>query len=111
MKAFPARLFWQPIFYPVLNIQYAIEIAERWNMRDRDSDGAGFVTGFEIPNDFFQTFEVQTVGMPHHQELWVPAEDLEIFNSKIVSGIRVEKAFMGSQFKVTEKIRSVLTVE
>jgi hypothetical protein len=29
MKRFPPRLFWQRIFYPVLNFQYAAEIAER----------------------------------------------------------------------------------
>jgi hypothetical protein len=34
MKRFPPRLFWQPIFYPVLNFQYAAEIAEQWNMGD-----------------------------------------------------------------------------
>ncbi|HEY9046479.1 MAG TPA: hypothetical protein VIN08_11315, partial [Ohtaekwangia sp.] len=73
MKYFPPRLFWQPIFYPVLNFQYAAEIAERWNMGDAESDGAGFVTSFEIPEVYFQKFEIQTVGLAHHQELWVPA--------------------------------------
>jgi hypothetical protein len=108
MKAFPPRLYWQPIFYPVLNLKYAIEIAERWNMRDKESDGVGFVTSFEIPEEYFKLFEIQTVGMPHHQELWIPAEQLEEFNSKILNGIRVEKAFIGNEFKVTEKIQSVL---
>lgn len=74
MKRFPPRLFWQPIFYPVLNFQYAAEIAERWNMRDKESDGVGFVTSFEIPEDYFLTFKVETVGLSYHQELWVPAE-------------------------------------
>lgn len=108
MKAFPPRLHWQPIFYPVLNFKYAAEIAERWNMRDKESEGVGFVTSFEIPEDYFKRFEIQTVGMPHHQELWVPAEELEEFNSNILNGIRVEKAFIGNEFKVTEKIQSVL---
>lgn len=109
MKHFPARLHWQPIFYPVLNIEYAIEIAERWNMRDQDSDGAGFVTSFEIPEEYFRGFEVQTVGMPHHQELWVLAEQLGEFNGKIAYGICVEKSFIGKQFSMTEKIQSILT--
>lgn len=30
-KAYPPRLEWQPIFYPVLNEKYACEIAEQWN--------------------------------------------------------------------------------
>jgi hypothetical protein len=108
MKYFPPRLYWQPIFYPVLNIEYASEIAERWNMGDIDSNGAGFVTAFEIPETYFLQFQVQTVGMTHHQELWVLAEQLDEFNQKIVNGIRVEKAFMGNQFKVNDKIKKVL---
>ena len=35
--AFPPRLPEQPIFYPVLNEQYACEIAERWNTKDARS--------------------------------------------------------------------------
>jgi hypothetical protein len=108
MKRFPPRLFWQPIFYPVLNFQYAAEIAERWNMHDAESDGVGFVTKFEIPEDFLQTFEIQTVGLDYHQELWVPAAQLEEFNDKIVNGIRVSKAFIGSKFVMPDKIKSVL---
>lgn len=111
MKRFPPRLFWQPIFYPVLNLQYAVDIAEGWNMRDVESDGVGFVTAFEIPDDYFSKFEVQTVGLTHHQELWVPAEQLDEFNDKIVNGIRVEKAFMGRKFSVTEKIQKVFSVD
>ena len=109
MKRFPPRLFWQPIFYPVLNIEYAIEIAEGWNMRDRESDGAGFVTAFEIPDSYFKTFQVQTVGLGHHKELWVPAEQLEEFNEQILNGIRIEKAFMGKKFSPTDKLAALLS--
>ena len=108
MKRFPPRLFWQPIFYPVLNFQYAAEIAEGWNMRDVDSDGVGFVTAFEVPEDYFRWFQVQTVRLDHHQELWVPAEQLDEFNDMIVNGIRVEKAFIGSKFVVTDKLKQVI---
>lgn len=108
MKFFPPRLFWQPIFYPVMNIQYAIEIAEGWNMRDRESDGAGFVTSFDLPEVYLQKFPVQTVGMDHHQELWVPAEELDEFNSKIVNGITVERTFIGKRFVIPEAISKVL---
>ena len=108
MKRYPPRLYWQPIFYPVLNFQYAAEIAERWNMVDEDSDGVGFVTAFEIPEEYFNLFQVQTVGLAHHQELWVPATQLEEFNDAIVNGIRVEKAFIGKKFAISDKIRTVL---
>lgn len=37
-RRFPPRLDEQPIFYPVCNERYAIEIAERWNAK---SDGGG----------------------------------------------------------------------
>ncbi len=110
MKRFPPRLGWQPIFYPVLNVQYAIEIAEGWNMRDPEGDDAGFVTAFEIPEMYFRMFEVQTVGLSHHQELWVPAEQLDEFNDKIVDGIRVARAFVGRKFVMSESIRQVLPV-
>jgi hypothetical protein len=110
MKRFPPRLFWQPIFYPVLNFQYAAEIAECWNMGDVESDGVGFVTAFEIPDEYFRKFQVQTVGLDHHQELWVPAEQLDEFNNMIVDGIRIEKAFLGNKFILTDKIAEVLPV-
>jgi hypothetical protein len=108
MKRYPPRLYWQPIFYPVLNFQYAAEIAERWNMVDEDSDGVGFVTAFEIPEEYFKLFQVQTVGLVHHQELSVPATQLEEFNDAIVNGIRVEKAFIGKRFAISDKIKNVL---
>lgn len=47
--AFPPRLFWQPIFYPVLNEHYAIQIAREWNARDGNS---GYVTRFRVRSDF-----------------------------------------------------------
>lgn len=108
MKRFPPRLFWQPIFYPVLNVEYATEIAERWNMRDPESDGVGFVTAFEIPEDYVNKFPIQTVGLCHHQELWVPAEELEDFNDKIANGIRVLKSFIGSKFIMPDKIKNIV---
>lgn len=40
-KEFPPRLPEQPIFYPVLNEEYACEIAEKWNTKA--GDGKGYV--------------------------------------------------------------------
>jgi hypothetical protein len=48
MKAFPPRLPEQPIFYPVLNEEYATQIARDWNVTD---SGAGYVTRFAIRSD------------------------------------------------------------
>jgi hypothetical protein len=97
-KAYPPRLSWQPIFYPVLNFEYAAQIAREWNTADPNSGYAGFVTAFEIPAEYFKKFEVQNVGGAQHNELWVPAEELEEFNSKIITGIQVEAAFYAPAF-------------
>ena len=36
-QKFPPRLSWQPIFYPVLSEQYAVQIARDWNTNDPNS--------------------------------------------------------------------------
>ena len=86
---FPPRLAWQPIFYPVLNQRYAEEIAGKWNTKDADSGYIGYVTRFEIDDNYIAAFPVHTVGASYHQELWIPAEELEIFNSKIIGKIEI----------------------
>ena len=84
---YPPRLPEQPIFYPVLNERYAREIAEKWNKRYADSQYTGFVTTFEIDDAYISQFPVQTVGASYHQELWIPAEELENFNHHIIGTI------------------------
>lgn len=83
---FPPRLPEQPIFYPVLNEEYARQIAERWNVNE---SGGGFVTRFEVDSEFVSKYPVQTVGSRIHQELWVPADELDEFNRHIVGLIEV----------------------
>lgn len=97
-RSFPPRLSWQPIFYPVLDYEYACTIARDWNTNDDANGNVGYVTQFEIPEDYFKNFEVQNVGAPNHNEIWVPAEQLDVFNSKIIDGIKVIKAFYGEKF-------------
>ena len=46
--------------------------------------------------------------MDFHQELWVPAEQLDEFNDKIVNDIRVSHAFIGRQFNMPDKLKSIL---
>jgi len=96
-KAYPPRLPQQPIFYPVLNQEYAEYIAKEWNTKDIASGFAGFVTMFEIDDPYARQFKVQTVGNQTHQELWVPAEELEEFNRHIIDRIQVINAFYGPQ--------------
>ena len=87
--AYPPRLPEQPIFYPVLNERYAREIAEKWNKRYADSQYTGFVTTFEIDDAYISQFPVQTVGASYHQELWIPAEELENFNHHLIGTISI----------------------
>lgn len=86
---FPPRLPIQPIFYPVLYFEYAEQIARDWNTRDRASGNVGYVTKFEVDTEFLTRYEIQVVGASHHQEYWIPAEDLADFNAHIVGEIEV----------------------
>lgn len=95
-RAFPPRLPDQPIFYPVLNAPYAEEIARDWNTRTNSL--CGFVTEFEVNSAFATRYDIQVVGDRYHQELWVPAEDLDAFNGQIVGRIRVMAVFYGENF-------------
>lgn len=87
---YPPRLPEQPIFYPVLNEEYAIEIAAQWNVK-HNSDHKGYVTQFEIDDAYVWRFPVHTVGPPTIRR--VPAEELETFNRHILGKIQVIHAF------------------
>jgi hypothetical protein len=87
-RRFPPRLPDQPIFYPVLNEEYATQIARDWNAKYND-DGVGYVTRFEVRKDFLESFETHCVGGRTHEEYWIPAEDLDRFNDNIVGIIEV----------------------
>lgn len=89
-KEYPPRLPDQPIFYPVTNKEYALQIARDWNAKH---DGGGYVTRFEIDADFVQRYPIHTVGGSIHQELWVPADELAEFNRHIVGAIEVIASF------------------
>lgn len=101
-KAFPPRLYWQPIFYPVLNEAYAIQIASEWNTKDQFSGYCGIVTEFDLNEEYFSKQEMQNVGGEIHNELWVPAEELAEFNQNIVGSIRITKVFFGNEFIMPE---------
>lgn len=92
-RAFPPRLEWQPIFYPVLDKDYACQIAREWNTKDEANGNVGYVTRFEVNKAYADQFEVQNVGGHNHNELWVPAEELETFNEHIIGEIEVIETF------------------
>jgi len=97
-REFPARLTDQPIFYPVLNREYAIEIARDWNTKDATSGYCGFVTEFEVEDAFIDKYETHDVGATRHQELWVPANELSGFNRKIIGNIKIVNSFYGKSY-------------
>lgn len=85
-SAWPPRLPEQPIFYPVLNEEYATKIAREWNV---PHSGVGYVTRFRVRSEFLERYEVQQAGGQTILEYWIPAEDLDEFNNNLVGPIEV----------------------
>jgi hypothetical protein len=80
------RLAGQPIFYPVLNQEYATMIARGWNVKH---SGSGDVTRFQVRRDFLDNYDTHQVGGRTIIEYWIPAEDLAALNASIVGLIEV----------------------
>jgi len=97
MREFPPRLPEQPIFYPVLNASYAGKIARDWNTVSNAL--AGYVTAFDVRDEYCGTFQRRVVGAALHGELWVPAEELPTFNENIIEPIHVIAAYFGTGFR------------
>jgi hypothetical protein len=89
---FPARLPEQPIFYPVTNKDYAMQIAKEWNV---PAYGAGYVLAFDVDAGFLERYQVENVGGLIHNELWVSAKELDEFNDHLVGPVRVIREFFG----------------
>ncbi|MBC8135322.1 MAG: hypothetical protein H8F28_05460 [Fibrella sp.] len=99
---FPPRLPEQPIFYPVLNEEYATQIARDWNTNDAASGYVGYVTRFYVDGDFLSRFDVQTVGRNGlHEEYWIPADELPAFNAAISGKIEVIATFQCEESNTT----------
>jgi hypothetical protein len=84
-KRWPPRLPGQPIFYPVTNEAYALEV-NKWNV---SQFGKGYVTRFKVKHTFIEKYPIEQVGGHYHTEWWIPAEDLEALNDNIVGEIEV----------------------
>jgi hypothetical protein len=96
MRAFPQRLPEQPIFYPVLNLSYAQQIARDWNTRS--GTFGGYVTRFTVEDAYGKQFPQKQVGAAEHVELWVPAESLDDFNQHLTAPIELVDAYFGEGF-------------
>jgi predicted protein tyrosine phosphatase len=106
-RAFPPRLEWQPIFYPVLNEEYATFIAREWNTKDAASGFVGYVLRFAVRTSHLAQFEIQKVGGATALEYWIPADRLATFNENIVGLIEVVSRYVGNtQFAGDRKTAS-----
>jgi hypothetical protein len=86
-RFFPPRLPEQPIFYPVLNFEYAEQIARDWNAK---GDDESYVVVFDVDDAVASKYPVQSAGAAAlHRELWVPAEELTAFNKAIQGQIEL----------------------
>jgi hypothetical protein len=94
-KKFPPRLEGQPIFYPVLNEEYATHIAREWNTKDAGSGFVGYVLCFEVITSYLAKFDVQKVGSRSALEYWIPAAELSTFNKNIVGTIKIVTRYSG----------------
>jgi hypothetical protein len=92
-KRFPPRLPDQPIFYPVLNREYAAQIARDGNTKDERSGFVGYVLEFDVDGNYLGRFETKKVGGKQHVEYWIPAEELEELNDHIRGLIRIVAKF------------------
>jgi hypothetical protein len=80
----------QPIFYPVLNEDYATKIARDWNVK---RFGSGYVTRFRVRRSFLDRYEIYQAGGRTILEHWIPAKDLAELNANIVGPIELVAEF------------------
>ena len=85
-REWPPRLPGQPIFYPVLNEDYATKIARDWNVKQSSN---GYVTRFRVRRSFLDRYQVHQAGGRTILEYWIPAEDLAELNANIVGFIEL----------------------
>ena len=84
--AWPPRLPEQPIFYPVTTEAYAEQITREWNL---PADGSAYVTRFEVRKSFIVAYPRKIVGGRQHEELWIPADELDELNANLIGPIEV----------------------
>ena len=107
-RHWPPRLPDQPIFYPVTTKSYAEKIARDWNSVLAAPDDLGCVTRFEITPQLAARYPVQTAGGRAHEELWVPAEDLEAFNAGLVGQIELIGGFRAQTALKLNEIQKIV---
>jgi len=85
-RRWPPRLPGQPIFYPVVNVEYATRIAVEWNAA---REGVGYVLAFDVARSFLDGYVTHQVGGDTIVEYWIPAEDVDALNDHLLGPIRL----------------------
>jgi len=93
-SAFPPRRPGQPIFYPVLNQEYATQIARDWNAT-KVPLVSRVCHAFRRKDKLSFTVHRRESGRALALEYWIPAETLHEFNQNIVGKIEVISEFHG----------------
>lgn len=86
-RCFPPRGEQQPIFHLILQQSFAEEIAHAWHNAE-----ICHIVRFYIDDAYISEFPVQTVGNEERKELWIPSEELSIFNDHILGEISLVKS-------------------
>ncbi len=82
----------QTHFYPKVYVEYAEQIARRW---DVPQYGGGYVVRFTMRGDFMRRYATQTVAFEEYREYIIPIAELDFFNRNIQGRIDVVSAFSG----------------
>ena len=98
-RAWPPRLPDQPIFYPVLNEDYATRIARDWNVK---ASGTGHGTRFRVLSSFLDRYQVHQVGGQTILEYWIPAEDLLLWIVLEFPGLASRNSPQGPLLQVSQ---------
>lgn len=86
-RCFPPRGDQQPIFHLILQQSFAEEIAQSWHEHE-----ICHIVQFYIDDAYISGFPIQNVGDKHRRELWIPSEELSIFNEHILGEISLVKS-------------------
>lgn len=89
-RAWPPRLAEQPVFYPVLDEDYAIGLAQHCNA---PFSGVGYVTRFDVWRTFLDRYPLHQVAAGV-REYRIPATDLAELNANLVGPIAVVHTFV-----------------
>lgn len=81
-----------------MTFEYAHWIVTNWNINESVAGYGGAITKFGVRFDYIKKYPVKMAGGITFQELWIPTEDLYVFNENIVGAIGVTAAYYGKLF-------------